>query len=258
MDDSYPFKPATPQQVCKPWKTVTENVKRYLERKKQLEQVSIPLNTEEKKLEVPEPTTLLPTMEEMKKGMGIVEEEKKLDQAMEMSDEEQVSDTNLGHWKVVDNKGLKLKLRRIDNNNNLNEIFPFKEGFIEKPKERLNLKYINIKTVNSRYIGKFNSHLLDLRIILKKNIPKDESNEDIVTNCLQEMVKYAKHRSNFKENDQINIIVRNPKFFYTISSGYEKADAVKRLTDKMIKILTSDKTVNLMDCLFTVVTVNMP
>ena len=40
MDDSYPFKPATPQQVCKPWKTLTENVKRYLERKKQLEQVS--------------------------------------------------------------------------------------------------------------------------------------------------------------------------------------------------------------------------
>ena len=72
------------------------------------------------------------------------------------------------------------------------------------------------------------------------------------------MVKYAKHRSNFKENDRINIVVKNPKFFYTISSGYEKADAVKRLTNKMIKILTSDKTVNLMDCLFTVVTVNMP
>jgi len=94
--------------------------------------------------------------------------------------------------------------------------------------------------------------------MLKKNISKDESNEDIVTNSLQEMVTYAKHRSNFKENDRINIVVRNPKFFYTISSGYEKTDAVKRLTDKMIKILTSDKAVNLSDCVFTVVTINMP
>lgn len=70
-------------------------------------------------------------------------------------------------------------------------------------------------------------------------------NIDIITASLNEMLRYAKKRSNFQSGDKVNLIVNNPKFFHAISTGYQADNHVEKLKDKMLQILTSDESVNL-------------
>ncbi|KAK7588176.1 hypothetical protein V9T40_005421 [Parthenolecanium corni] len=139
----------------------------------------------------------------------------------------------------------------------IGEIFPFDDEVIEKSKERVELKYVNVKTVGRRFIKKFNSHILDYKINFKKNLPKI-NNADLVTKALHEMIQFCKTKTGWTNGDKMNIVVENPLFFNTISTGYNSTDMVGKLKNKVMQILTSDESVSLTDSLFTIHVVNLP
>lgn len=72
------------------------------------------------------------------------------------------------------------------------------------------------------------------------------------------MLEFAKKRTQFKENDRLNLIVSNPKFFYPISTRFECDNHIQKIKDKMLQILTSYESVNLFKYTFHIQTVNMP
>ena len=141
----------------------------------------------------------------------------------------------------------------------LNEIFPFLDSlFYDMPAYTGGGgQYINIIQTSSRHVSKFNTHLKDFKINIKKEkIPK---NTNIINDALNEMTAYAKKNTDFQDGDKINIVVENPNFFYPISTGYEKEeDLVGKLQEKVSQILTSDQTCKLEECTFRVHIVNLP
>ena len=133
--------------------------------------------------------------------------------------------------------------------------FPhFDEDMFEPARDRLKLKYINAKTVQSQYNRKFQTHMNDYKILLKKNTAK--SDKDLVTMALKEMFEFAKYNTKFQEGDQINIVVQNPNFFYPISTGFETKDHIQKLKEKICQIITSDKVVDIFECTVQVQVVN--
>ena len=101
-----------------------------------------------------------------------------------------------------------------------------------------------------RYNKKFQAHKNDYKIILKNNTGKSDT--DLITLALDEMLAFGKHNTIFQEGDHINIVVLNLRFFYPISTGFESKDHIKKLKEKICQIITSDETVDILECTFQV------
>ena len=147
--------------------------------------------------------------------------------------------------------------REIFGGGGINNIFPIHADLIEPPRDRFTLHYIDIKTIGRRYMKKFSNHINDYKINFKKQLPK-MANDDLITKALTEMINYGKYQTNWKKGDKMNIVVENQKFFYPISTGYQCDDMVTKLKNKIQQILTSNQTVVLTDCRFTLHVINMP
>ena len=134
---------------------------------------------------------------------------------------------------------------------NLGKMFPFENDvFSTNIKNRLKLKYVNIHEIFSEFNKKFNTRTTDLKISIKKNLPEEKVN--VIDKILNEIIVYSKNKYNFKEGDKINIVVEHPGFFNSISTGYNCPEPIKKLKDKITQILSSDESVNILDCTFRV------
>jgi hypothetical protein len=119
-------------------------------------------------------------------------------------------------------------------------------------------KYVDIIELNSRYIKKFSTHLKDYKIQFKKEIPNVISDVDLATRALKEMIEFAKKSTDYKPDDRINIVVKNDRLFYPISTGFLKDDFLTKLLQKVEQILTSDQTVDITKSTFHLQIVNIP
>jgi len=124
------------------------------------------------------------------------------------------------------------------------------------------LKYVIVKTISSRYVKKFKAHMKEYKLIFKNDSLPPLTNTnikvDVITYSLNEMVRYVKKETNFETGDKINIIILNPIFFNNISTGVNCDDPVKKLKEKVAQILTSDESIDILDCTFYIQVVNMP
>lgn len=139
----------------------------------------------------------------------------------------------------------------------IEEIFPFDDEVIENSRDRVILKYIQIREIGKRFIRKFNNHIIDYKINFKKKLPPSTTG-DLITKALDEMITYTKKETNWQQGDRMSILAENPKFYYPISTGYTCDNLTKKLKDKLMQIITSNDQVVLTDCTFTVHVVNMP
>lgn len=119
------------------------------------------------------------------------------------------------------------------------------------------LKYIDITELSSRFNSKFRTRVKKFSIKLKNNIPKTKNN-DVITSILNEIVNYAKARCNSETGDKINVVMQNPKFFHHISTGYSCSNHVTKLQEKVSQILTSDETIDIEKSIFDIFVVNFP
>ena len=136
-------------------------------------------------------------------------------------------------------------------------ILAIDDDLIEPPRNRPTLKYINIRTLQKKYLKHFTHHINDYKIEFKKNLPK-MNNNDLITKALEEMVEYCQKQTNWRDGDRMNIVVENKHFNNPISTGYLKNAIGIRLRDKIIQIITSDEKVELTDCRFTIHVANLP
>ncbi|KAK7590294.1 hypothetical protein V9T40_001907 [Parthenolecanium corni] len=157
----------------------------------------------------------------------------------------------------IQNTQLRKKTAQLEPEPKIEELFSFDDDVIQPSKNKVELKYIQIREIGKRFIRKFNNHIIDYKINFKKNLHKLPQC-DLVTKALDEMIEYTKNKTNWKFGDKMSILVENPKFFNPISTGYCCKDMTTKLKDKIMQIVTSDETVVLTDCLFTVHVVNMP
>ncbi|KAK7598318.1 hypothetical protein V9T40_006553 [Parthenolecanium corni] len=139
----------------------------------------------------------------------------------------------------------------------IQEIYPFEDEIIEPARNRVVLRYIQIQEIGRRYIKKFSNHIIDYKIRFKKNLPKLQPC-DLVTKALDEMIEYTKKETRWKEGDKMSVVAENKNFNNPISTGYSCSDMTKKLKDKIMQIVTSDESVVLTECIFTVHVVNMP
>ena len=85
---------------------------------------------------------------------------------------------------------------------------------------------------------------------------------DLITRALEEMIEVAKRRTNFRIQDRINIVIRNPVLHYPISTGYQRGnstrDLIHILMETISRILTSNEELDLTTSTFNVLIIAMP
>jgi hypothetical protein len=173
-------------------------------------------------------------------------------------DNENNNNNNNQNTKTDNEKQHKTNTYYGGGNYKLSKTFPFDEEIFEKSRDRFTLKYINIIEIGNKHVKKFNTKLFDYKITFRKNLPADIDKIDLVTRALNEMTSFVKRRTNFLKGDRLNIVLKNPKIFYPISTGFQTEDHVNKLKEKVEQILTSDETVNITDSIFHVQVVTMP
>lgn len=150
----------------------------------------------------------------------------------------------------------------------LNEAFPFEDSFFqsesENPKNKPHL--LEIQETRSKFIRNFNAYSSDFTISIKNTeLIKDPSGDeqvDLITRALEEMIEVAKRRTNFRNHDRINIVIRNPVLHYPVSTGCQRGnstqDLVQIIIETISRILTSNEELDLITSTFNVIIIAIP
>ena len=148
----------------------------------------------------------------------------------------------------------------------IENIFPFDDEIITPARDNdKKLKYINVRKVSSKTQKKFSTSLNDYTVSAKRNSQLEQNVDelkDMVTLVLEEMIRFAKREQNFRRGDKLNLVVQNPQFWESVSTGYmdgsDDENIINRLIEKIVAIMTSDESVKLEACKFNVQVTNVP
>ncbi|MCL2173635.1 MAG: Rho termination factor N-terminal domain-containing protein [Candidatus Bathyarchaeota archaeon] len=125
----------------------------------------------------------------------------------------------------------------------------FHDDLVEPTKEDRKPAY-TITETKSRFNQKFNATETVLTIKMNKIIE--------TKNAIKGLINHAKEKGNYKKGDKMQIIVSNPGFhhdiFTTVQSDLKGAEFMQHI----VKILSSNKYLDITQCIFTVKSFNIP
>jgi hypothetical protein len=141
--------------------------------------------------------------------------------------------------------------------------FAFEDSYFTEFPKKTKIKIIETK---AEYTKKWKKYKVYYKVILLKEEESSESDLSdiimkkitVISEGLNEMIKIVKEKTNFKEEDLLNIVVNHNDLWSPISTGLSRTSEIDNLLNKIQSILTSNQDLDIYGCTFHAEVVNMP